>query len=126
MNLPELNGKLNPEEWHEIKRHSEIGYRILSSSNEFSKIADYILGHHERWDGNGYPKGLKDEEIAIEARIIAVADAYDAMTSERTYGEIISDDEAVTEIKSCSGAQFDPVISKVFIEKVLGKDWQSV
>jgi len=77
-------GSLNRDEWDEIKRHSEIGYRILSSANEFSEIADYVLAHHEKWDGSGYPKGLSGEDIPLEARIIAVADSFDAMTSDRT------------------------------------------
>jgi len=66
-------------------RHCEIGYQILRSVNEFSKIADYVLQHHEKWNGEGYPKGLKGEEIAIEARIITVANAYETMISDRSY-----------------------------------------
>ena len=116
-------GKLNSDEWHEIMRHSEIGYQILRSVNEFSKIANYVLEHHERWNGNGYPKGLKGEEISIEARIIAVADAYDTMISDRTYRKALSEEDAINEIKRCSGMQFDPNIAKVFVEKVLGKGW---
>jgi len=112
-------GKLNSEEWDEIKRHSEIGYRILSSANEFSEIADYVLEHHERWNGKGYPKGLKGEEISLQARIIAVADSYDAMTSNRTYGKALSEEEAISEVRRCSGIQFDPDIVKIFVEKVL-------
>jgi diguanylate cyclase (GGDEF)-like protein/putative nucleotidyltransferase with HDIG domain/PAS domain S-box-containing protein len=110
---------LTNEEWKEIKRHSEIGYRILSSVNEFSEIADHILQHHERWDGNGYPNGISGEAISIEARIIAIADAYDAMTTDRTYGNTLSKAEAVSEIQICSGTQFDPDIAKIFIEHVL-------
>jgi diguanylate cyclase (GGDEF)-like protein/putative nucleotidyltransferase with HDIG domain len=113
--------KLNNEEWKEIQRHSEIGYRILSSVNEFSEIADYVLEHQERWDGNGYPRKLKGEEISLQARIIAVADAYDAMTTQRTYGNTLSEEEAIIEINKCSGIQFDPNIVKVFNEKVLNQ-----
>lgn len=113
--------KLNKDEWAEIKRHSEIGYRILSSVNEFSQIADYVLEHHERWDGKGYPKGLKGEEISIEARIIAVADSYDAMMSDRAYRKALSEEEAINEIRRCCGTQFDPDVAKVFVEKILGK-----
>jgi diguanylate cyclase len=76
--------KLNDDEWEEIKRHSEVGYRILSSVNEFAEIASSVLEHHERWDGKGYPKGLKGEAISLAARIIAIADSFDAMTRERT------------------------------------------
>ena len=110
---------LTSEEWQEIKRHPEIAYRILSSANEFSEMADYILEHHERWDGKGYPKGLKGEEISLQARIIAVADTYDAMISERPYRQPLSEDFAVQEIISNAGIQFDPVIVKVFINDVL-------
>lgn len=106
--------KLNSDEWNEIKRHPEIGYRILSSSNDFSEIAVCILEHHERWDGTGYPKGLRGEEISLQARIIAVADAYVAMTSEKTYRKQITAEEAINEILRCSETQFDPVIISVF------------
>jgi diguanylate cyclase (GGDEF)-like protein/PAS domain S-box-containing protein len=116
--------KLSHDECVEMKRHPEIGYRILISSNEFSGIAGYVLEHHERWDGNGYPKGLKGEEISLQARIIAVADAYDAMTSERTYQERISEEKAIVEIRRCSGTQFDPDIANLFIEMLLEKSKQ--
>jgi len=77
--------RLTYDEWEEIKRHPEIGYRLLSTVNDMSEMAQYVLLHHEKWDGSGYPKSLKGEEIPLQSRIIAVADAYDAMTSERTY-----------------------------------------
>ncbi len=111
--------KLSEDEWSEIKRHPEIGYRILSSANEFSHIAEHVLQHHERWDGKGYPKGLKGDEMTVVAKIIAVADAYDAMTSDRPYRKAMSKKEAIKEIKRCSGTQFDPKIASVFLEKVL-------
>jgi diguanylate cyclase (GGDEF)-like protein/PAS domain S-box-containing protein/putative nucleotidyltransferase with HDIG domain len=106
--------ELTKSEWSEIERHSETGYRILSAANEFFKIAGFVLEHHEKWNGEGYPKKLKGKEISIEARIIAVADAYDAMTSDRTYRKDLSKEEAVEEIKRCSGTQFDPEIAKIF------------
>ena len=111
--------KLNIEEFNEIKRHSEIGYRILSSANEFSEIATFILQHHERWDGKGYPKGLKGEEISLQARIICLADSYDAMTSDRPYKKGLSEEDAIIEIEKNTSSQFDPEIAKVFIESVL-------
>jgi diguanylate cyclase (GGDEF)-like protein/PAS domain S-box-containing protein len=111
--------KITEAEFNEIKRHSEIGFRILSSVNEFSEIAVFVLEHHERWDGKGYPKGLIGEEISIPARIIAIADSFDAMTRERTYKDTLSIEEAIVEMERCSGTQFDPVIVKVFIERVL-------
>ena len=115
--------KLDDDEWQKIRKHSEIGYQILSSVNEFSKIADYVLEHHERWDGKGYPRGLKGKEILLQARIITIADAYDAMTRSRTYDKALSEEEAVKEMIECSGTQFDPEIARIFIEKVLEKEW---
>jgi diguanylate cyclase (GGDEF)-like protein/putative nucleotidyltransferase with HDIG domain len=112
--------KLSDIEWETIKKHSEIGYRILSSVNEFSEIAGFVLEHQEKWDGTGYPKGLKGEEISLEARIIAIADAYDAMTGKRTYRESLSKEDAIVEMKKCAGSQFDMTLTKIFIEKVLG------
>lgn len=118
---PILNkeGKLNPQEWDQIKRHPEIGYRILCSSSEMLELAECVLAHHERWDGAGYPKGLKEEAIPINARIIAIADSYDAMTSLRPYRNALSEEAALEEIKINAGIQFDPDIAKIFIEKVL-------
>jgi diguanylate cyclase (GGDEF)-like protein/PAS domain S-box-containing protein len=116
-------GKLNDEEWDAIKQHPEIGKRILSAVNEFADIGDFIFEHQEKWDGTGYPRGLKGSQILLQARIIAVADAYDAMTSHRSYGRELSEDEAITEIERCSGTQFDPDIARIFVEKVLGKKW---
>jgi diguanylate cyclase (GGDEF)-like protein len=115
--------KLNSNEWKEIKRHPEIGYRILSSVNEFSVIADDVLQHQERWNGEGYPRGLRGGEISLQARIISVADAFDAMTGERTYSKSLSEAEAIREIIRCCGTQFAPDIARIFIEKVLGKMW---
>ena len=113
--------RLNEEEWMQMKRHSEIGYRILSSVNEFAELAEYVLQHQERWDGTGYPKGLKGEEISVPARIICIADAFDAMTAERTYKEIMTKEEAAIEINRGAGLQFDPAIVAVFLERVLEK-----
>ena len=112
---------LTRTEWAEIKRHPEIGFRILSSVNELAPLAEIILAHHERWDGTGYPKGLKGDEIPLKARILAVADAYDAMTSERPYRKAMSEDAAIEEIRKHAGTQFDLEIAKKFIEKVLGE-----
>jgi len=123
-NILNKTQKLSSDEWKEIEKHSEIGYRILSSVNEFSEIAEHVLEHHEKWNGKGYPRGLKGEEISLQARIIAVADAFDAMTRDRTYGKALSEEEAINEIRRCSGIQFDPTIARVFIEKVLGKEWK--
>ncbi|ROR27295.1 PAS domain S-box-containing protein/diguanylate cyclase (GGDEF)-like protein [Mobilisporobacter senegalensis] len=116
--------KLTEEEWVTIKRHPEIGYRILNAVPEYAEISEYILAHHERWDGKGYPKGLKGEEIPYISRIISLCDSYDAMISDRPYRKGMSEDEAVDEIKKCAGTQFDPDIAKLFVEEVLGKKWE--
>lgn len=105
--------------WGEVKRHSEIGYRILRTVNDMAKMAEDVLAHHERWDGQGYPKGIKAEQIPLFARIIAIADSYDAMTNERSYREAISKEEAIEELRKNSGTQFDPELVQIFIEKVI-------
>ncbi|WKY43785.1 diguanylate cyclase [Eubacteriaceae bacterium ES2] len=112
-------GSLNKEEYEAMKKHPEIGYRILRASEEFEKIAGFVLEHHERWDGLGYPRRLKGEEISLEARIIGVADAYDAMTCDRSYRTGLLKEAAVKEIETGSGSQFDPKIAAVFVSKVL-------
>lgn len=116
-------GFLDFEEWQEIQRHPEIGYRILSSSNEFSEMSKYVYEHHERWDGKGYPKKLKAQQISIQARIIGVADAYDAMTCDRTYRKGLSQTAAIHELKKNAGTQFDPEVTRVFVEKVLAEEF---
>ena len=111
-------GKLNEEEWYEMKKHPEIGHRIALSSPELTPIAEYILCHHERWDGNGYPQNLAGEDIPLLSRILAVVDAYDAMTMDRPYRYKMTDDEAIEEIKLNAGTQFDPKIAMIFIDIV--------
>lgn len=109
-------GKLNDAEWEIIKRHPEIGYRIISTSPEYAEIAYDILSHHEKWDGTGYPRAIAGENIPIRARIISIADAYDAMVSERPYRVPKTHEEAIAEIKKYSGTQFDPNLVEVFCE----------
>ena len=113
-------GSLTLEEWAEIKKHPEAGYRIARTVPELSQIAEYILAHHERWDGNGYPQGLKGESIPLLSRIITVVDSFDAMTNDRAYRKAKSVSDATFEISREAGRQFDPQVAKVFVEKVLG------
>lgn len=108
--------KLTDGEWIIMKKHCEIGHRIVSAAAEMGNIANYVLSHHERWDGSGYPNQLKGEDIPIESRIVAVADAFDAMTNERVYKEKYDIEVAVTEIKRCSGSQFDPKVVEAFLD----------
>lgn len=115
------SGKLTNQEWNEVKRHPAIGYRILCSSNEMLELATYILSHHEKWDGTGYPKGLKGEAIPLISRIISIADSYDAMNSERFYRRALSKKVILEEFEKNAGIQFDPEIVKIFVEKILGK-----
>ncbi|MGD9887429.1 MAG: HD domain-containing phosphohydrolase, partial [Bacilli bacterium] len=115
-NILNKPGKLTEEEWNEIKKHPEIGYRITKASPELSSIAEYVLSHHERWDGSGYPQGLKEQNIPLLSRIISIVDAYDAMTNARTYRQTKSPQDALLEIKEYAGRQFDPHLAFLFIE----------
>jgi diguanylate cyclase (GGDEF)-like protein/PAS domain S-box-containing protein len=114
-------GELTEREYYEIKRHSEIGFRILSTVNDMSEIANYVLFHHERWDGKGYPKGIKGEGIPLPSRICTIVDAYDAMTSDRSYRPAMTNKYAIEELRKNSGTQFDPDIVDVFLNQVLSK-----
>ncbi|PUU94196.1 HD domain-containing phosphohydrolase [Halanaerobium sp.] len=108
--------KLTEAEWKEIQTHPAVGHRVLNATEEFSHISEEVLSHHERWDGSGYPRGLKEEEIPLLARIIAIVDAYDVMTEEQVYKEAISKAEALKEIEAEAGSQFDPKLAQDFIE----------
>jgi len=109
-------GKLTPEETLEMQRHCEIGHRIALSAPDLVHIADLILKHHEWWNGKGYPLGLKEKGIPLESRILAIADAFDAMTSDRPYRKAMTRSEALAEIKRCAGSQFDPILADIFCE----------
>ncbi len=117
INIETLNkpGPLNDDEWKEMMRHPEIGYRIAQNTPELSTVSEYILSHHERWDGTGYPRGLKGTEIPLLCRILAVSDAYDAMTNNRSYRKALDCQTAMDEIGRCSGTQFDPFIVTIFL-----------
>ncbi len=111
-------GALTPEEYAEMQRHCEIGYRIAITAPDLAPIADWILKHHEWWNGCGYPLGLlglKEEEIPLECRILAICDAYDALTNNRPYRKGKSHRKSIAEIKRCSGTQFDPNLVSKFI-----------
>ncbi|WP_050741823.1 bifunctional diguanylate cyclase/phosphohydrolase [Acetobacterium bakii] len=114
----EKTGKLTGEEWKVIKRHPEIGYHITNTSPDMAEIASAILCHHERWDGTGYPKGLVGEQIPVLSRIIAVGAAYDTILSQRSYKQAWLKDDALAEIRSQAGFQFDPQIAALFVNQV--------
>jgi diguanylate cyclase (GGDEF)-like protein len=107
---------LTPEEAMEMRRHCEIGQRIALSAPDLTSIADWILKHQEWWDGTGYPLGIAGEDIPIECRILAIADAYDAMTNDRPYRKAMPHDKTIEELKRCAGTQFDPVLIEKFCE----------
>ncbi|MBN2852625.1 MAG: diguanylate cyclase, partial [Clostridia bacterium] len=113
-------GELEISEWEQLKHHPETGFRLLTTTNEFYHIADYILSHHERWDGEGYPRRLKGDEINFMSRIIFIADSYDDMISDHVYRKALTKEEAAHEIRINAGKKYDPVLSRIFIEKVLG------
>lgn len=109
-------GKLTDAEWEIMKTHTEKGYRIANASKELKPIGEYILHHHERWDGGGYPGGLAGEEIPLLSRIITVVDSHDVMVHDRPYHRAMSGEAAEAELRRCSGTQFDPKLVEVFLE----------
>lgn len=114
-NILNKPGQLTKEEWAIMKKHPEIGYRIAMSTKDLEPIAPFILFHHEQWDGRGYPQGVAGEEIPLLSRILAIADAYDAMTQDRVYRKALTHQQAINEIIDKSGKQFDPNISVLFV-----------
>lgn len=111
-------GALTEEEYTAMQRHPEIGFRIAKSATDLAPIADWILKHHERWDGRGYPLGIEGEKIPLASRMLALADSFDAMTNDRPYHKAMDIDAALAEIRRCSGQQFDPELVEPFIEIV--------
>ncbi len=112
-------GALTPEEQTQLRRHAEYGAAIVSPMRFATDVAPIILAHHEHWNGNGYPYGLRGEQIPLGARIIAVVDAYDAMTSDRPYRRSLGRDEAVRRLRAGSGTQWDPHVIEMFLELLL-------
>lgn len=119
------NSKLTDDEYSEIKNHPAIGAHILSNATIFKDVIPIVKHHHERYDGNGYPGKLKGEGIPYLARIAAVADAFDAMTSRRTYRDSLSLDIVKTEIEKCKGTQFDPECADAFLD-ILNNDYEKI
>ncbi|MDF2614496.1 MAG: uncharacterized protein K0S71_2282 [Clostridia bacterium] len=111
-------GQLTEIEYNEIKKHPESGYQILKSVDRYSSLAEYVLSHHERWDGLGYPRGLSGKDIPLIARIITIADAYEAMTADRSYRKGMSSVAAIEELKKNAGTQFDPEIVELFVNVI--------
>jgi putative nucleotidyltransferase with HDIG domain len=110
---------LTAREWEAMRRHPELGAQMLGDAG-LDQVQGWVLAHHERPDGTGYPMGLRAGEIPIEASILAVADAYDAMTSERAYRPALGHEEALAELREGSGTQFDTEVVEVFLEAVGG------
>jgi putative nucleotidyltransferase with HDIG domain len=118
-------GPLTHDEFELMKTHAEIGYQILRAADDYSRLAEYALSHHERWDGKGYPRGLEKEDIPLFARIIALADSYDAMTTNRVYRSKLSKDEAVNQLIKGAGKHYDPKLTRIFIKEVLKRPKES-
>jgi len=114
--------ELTRKEWELVKKHTEIGFRIAETSPVLAPISEDILYHHERWDGKGYPSKLKGNKIPLLARVVAIIDAYEAMTSGRPYKEALSKKQAIEEIKMQAGKQFDPELVDDFINYISSND----
>ncbi len=109
-------GPLSEDELEQIRRHPVTGARLVESFEDFEPALPYVLHHHERWDGGGYPHGLSGNRIPLEARLLGVADAFDAMTSARAYRAALTVEEALVELERCAGTQFDPELARTFVE----------
>ena len=119
------DGKLTPEEWDEVKLHPERGWGVLHGILGFEQIALFVLYHHERVDGKGYPAGLSGEDIPMGARIVAVVDAFDAMTSSRVYRQALEIGEAISRLRDSAGTQFDAGVVELF-SSVVESDFEEV
>jgi len=111
--------RLTEEEFNIVKQHSKMGSQLLCAIEDFQEISKYVLEHHERYDGLGYPNKINGEVISLPARIISIADSYDAMITDRPYKKAYSKEKAIDELLKNSGTQFDPELVQIFIKKVL-------
>ncbi len=118
-------GKLSEEEWQIMKQHPMLGYKILKNIKQLNDVAEIVLHHHERFDGTGYPVGLRGEEIPLGSRIFSVADTIDAMTSDRPYRKALTFEKTAEELKKWSGKQFDPKVVEAFFKKHLN-EWKEL
>lgn len=109
-------GPLTEAELGQIRRHPVTGARLVECFDDFQPALPYVLHHHERWDGSGYPHGLDGRAIPVEARVLGLADAFDAMTSRRAYRPPLSVEQALAEVRRCAGTQFDPELATTFVE----------
>ena len=109
-------GTLTPEELAQVRRHPATGAQMLAPIEEVHAAVPCVLYHHERWDGGGYPSGRAGREIPVEARLLAIVDAFDAMTSDRPYRTAVSAELALAEVERCAGTQFDPTLVAAFVE----------
>jgi HD-GYP domain-containing protein (c-di-GMP phosphodiesterase class II) len=114
-------GPLDEREWAEMRQHPELGARLLAGAH-LEDLAEWVFAHHERFDGTGYPLGLRGEEIPLEARILAVADAYEAMRGERVYSSAMSHAEAAAELRRAAGGQFDARVVEALLASVTAAD----
>lgn len=109
-------GPLSATEWVIMRQHAEIGYRIANSVTDLHPISEWILSHHEHWDGRGYSRGLAGEDIPLACRLLSLVDTYDAMTHDRPYRQAVTPEEALAELQRCAGSQFDPALTARFVE----------
>ncbi|MFW5991688.1 MAG: HD-GYP domain-containing protein, partial [Halanaerobiaceae bacterium] len=115
-------GPLTKDEYEQIKKHPVWGYQTIKKSSRLQELAEYVLYHHENWDGSGYPTGLEKEEIPLISQILQVSDSWDAMTSDRSYREALTRGEAVAELKENSGTQFAPEVVKAMLKLIVTQE----
>jgi putative nucleotidyltransferase with HDIG domain len=120
-NILHKDGALDSDEWEHLQEHPVVGARIVEKMEFLTGVSEIVRHHHESWDGRGYPDGIKGEDIPLGARIVTVADSFDAMTTDRSYRRALSVDEAVSRLEAAAGIQFDPWVVKIFVSYVRGK-----